>query len=43
MIYQHKTRGGDMNITDVIDTHVQSEQHQDDKGDGWGDALTPAG
>jgi hypothetical protein len=44
MIYQHKARGADKNITDAIDTHVQAEKH--DKGDddgGTAGVLVPAG
>jgi hypothetical protein len=43
MIYQHKARGADKNITAAIDTHVQAEKHNTDDDDGEAGALVPAG
>jgi hypothetical protein len=43
MIYQHKARGGDKNITDAIDTHVRDERRDDEDDGGKAGALIPAG
>jgi integrase len=47
LIYQHEVRGADRAITDAIDTHVQAEQADAERGsnddDGSADALAPVG
>ena len=44
MIYQHESRGGDKEITDAIDRHVQTQQQDgDDEDGGAADVLVPAG
>jgi integrase len=42
MIYQHKARGADKNITDAIDNHVQAEKRSD-SGEREAGSLAPAG
>jgi hypothetical protein len=40
MIYQHKARGADKNITNATDTHVQAAKRDDD--DSAAGVLAPA-